>query len=97
LSQTKYHLSDFSSTTTIIRRHHPLQGKTVEVLYVGKTRVVVRLPDGSSFKILRSWTDLDGIVCAELCGDSELSVHGLKELLSLFLALRERTCNRPVR
>ncbi|MDX8404182.1 MAG: hypothetical protein R8K54_07230 [Mariprofundaceae bacterium] len=41
-------------------------------------------------KILRRWTDVDGIACTDLNGDSEISVHGLKELLSLFMALRER-------
>jgi len=41
-------------------------------------------------KILRPWTDVDGIACTDLNGDSEISVHGLKELLSLFMALRER-------
>ena len=41
-------------------------------------------------KILRRWTDVDGIACTDLNGDSEVSVHGLKELLSLFMALRVR-------
>ena len=41
-------------------------------------------------KILRPWTDVDGIACTDLNGDSEISLHGLKELLSLFMALRER-------
>jgi len=41
-------------------------------------------------KILRRWTDVDGIACTDLNGDSEISVHGLKELLSLFMALRAR-------
>jgi len=57
---------------------------------VGKKTVVVRLPDGSSMKILRPWTNVDGIACTDLNGDSEISLHGLKELLSLFMALRER-------
>jgi len=41
-------------------------------------------------KILRPWTDVDGIACADLNGDSEISVQGLKELLNLFMALRVR-------
>ncbi|RLA58810.1 MAG: hypothetical protein DRR04_10105 [Gammaproteobacteria bacterium] len=41
-------------------------------------------------KILRPWTDVDGIACTDLNGDSEITVLGLKELLSLFMALRER-------
>ncbi len=94
LSQTKYYLSDFSSKTTIIRRHHPINGQELELLSVGKTTVVVRLRDGSSMKILRRWTDVDGVVCTELAGDSELSLRGLRELLSLFMVLRERTCRQ---
>ena len=89
-SQTKYYLSNSSSKTTIIRCHHPLIDQQLALLSVGKKTVVVRLPDGSSMKILRRWTDVDGIACTDLNGDSEISLHGLKELLSLFMALRVR-------
>jgi hypothetical protein len=89
-SQTKYYLSNSSSKTTIIRRHHPLINQQLALLSEGNKTVVVRLPDGSSMKILRRWTDVDGIACTDLNGDSEISLHGLKELLSLFLALRAR-------
>jgi len=89
-SQTKYYLSNSCSKTTIIRRHHPLINQQLALLSVGKKTVVVRLPDGSSMKILRRWTDVDGIACTDLNGDSEISLFGLKELLSLFMALRER-------
>jgi hypothetical protein len=91
LSQTKYYLSNFSSTTTITRRHHPLNGQVLELLSVGKTTVVVRLGDGSSMKIPRRWSDVDGVPCQELTGDAVLSLHGLRELLDLFEALRGRT------
>ncbi len=97
LSQTKYYLSDLPAKTTIVRRHHPLQGQALDLLSLGKTMIVVRLPDSSSLKISRRWSDLDGVACAELTGDSQLSVKGLRELLSLFMALRERTQSEPVR
>jgi hypothetical protein len=42
-------------------------------------------------KILRRWTDVDGVACTELAGDSVLSLRGVHELLGLFMALRERT------
>jgi len=90
-SQTKYYLSKSSTKTTIIRRHHPLINQQLALLSVGKETVVVRLPDGSSMKILRRWTDVDGIACTDLNGDSEISLTGLQELLSLFLALRARS------
>jgi len=44
-------------------------------------------------KILRRWTDVDGIACTDRNGDSEISLYGLKELLSLFMALRKRMGN----
>jgi hypothetical protein len=90
LSQTKYYHSNSSTETTIIRRHHPLINQQLALLSVGKKTVTVRIPDGSSMKILRRWTDVDGIACTDLNGDSEISVHGLKELLGLFMALRAR-------
>ena len=90
LSQTKYYHSNSASKTTIIRRHHPLINQQLALLSEGKKTVVVRLPDGSSMKILRRWTDVDGIACTDLNGDSEISLRGLKELLSLFMALRVR-------
>ena len=42
-------------------------------------------------KILRRWTDVDGVAGTELVGDSEITLRGLHELLDLFTALRERT------
>jgi hypothetical protein len=93
LLQTKYYLSNSSSKTAIIRRHHPLYDQQLELLSVGKTTVVVRLPDGSSMKIPRHWIDVDGSTCAELVGESEISLQGLKELLRLFIVLRERIGN----
>ena len=90
LSQTKYYHSNIATKTTIIRRHHPLINQQLALLSVARKTVTVRLPYGSSMKILRPWTDVDGIACTDLNGDSEISVHGLKELLSLFMALRER-------
>ena len=91
LSQTKYYHSNSASKTTIIRRHHPLINQQLALLSVARKTVTVQLPDGSSMKILRPWTDVDGIACTDLNGDSAISVHGLKELLSLFMALRERS------
>ena len=96
LSQTKYRLSDSASGTTIIRHHHPLIGQKLKLLSVGKTMALVRLPDGSSMKIPRRWTDVDGVACPELAGVAELTLHGLHELISLFMALRERARNNTV-
>ena len=81
--QTKYHLSNSCSKTTIIRRHHPLINQQLALLSVGKKTVVVRLPDGSSMKILRRWMDVDGITCTNLTGDLEISLHGQKATQSI--------------
>ena len=51
VSQTKYFLSNLPSKITIIRRHHPLHGRELEVLSAGKVCIVVRLGDGSAAKI----------------------------------------------
>ena len=91
-SQTKYYLSDLSPQLTIIRRHHPLEGQKVDVLRVDKTWVVVRLPDGSSAKVPRRWTNADGDSCPDLVGHAQLCLAGLRELLSLCKALRARQC-----
>ena len=42
-------------------------------------------------KILRRWTDVDGVACTELTGDSVVSLPGLRDLLDLFVVLRVRT------
>ena len=63
LSQTKYYLSNLPNKTTIVRRHHPLQAQSLDLLSPGKAKIVVK---------------------------------GLRELLNLFLTLRERTQNESV-
>jgi len=93
VSQTKYYLSNFPSKITVIRRHHPLHGRELEVLSAGKVCIVVRLGDGSTAKIPRRWTDADGTTqCVELGGDSKFSLSGLRELLKLVEALTGRRC-----
>jgi Family of unknown function (DUF5372) len=78
----------------VTRRHHPLQGRELEVLIQqGKTLLVVRLPDGSTMRIARAWTDADGAAAA---APEELSVtciytpESLRDLIRLVDALRAR-------
>jgi len=92
LSHTAYILRDTPERVRVTRRHHPLQGRELEVLIQqGKTLLVVRLPDGSSMRILRAWTDADGVAAPE-----ELSVtciytpESLRDLIRLVDALRAR-------
>jgi hypothetical protein len=59
-------------------------GQDLKVLSANKSVVVVRLPNGSSLKILRQWTDADGRQSDhELQGESTLSLGRLRELLEL--------------
>jgi hypothetical protein len=44
----------------ITRRHHPLEGQTLEVLRGGQIHIVVRPPDGTPMRVPRAWTDADG-------------------------------------
>jgi hypothetical protein len=44
----------------VTRRHHPLEGRLVEVVTGGPTQIVVRLEDGTVMRLPRAWTDADG-------------------------------------
>ncbi len=61
LSRTKYNLRNVPERVTITRAHHPLRGQVFEVLQGGNERITVRLADGTSMHVSRSWTDADGI------------------------------------
>ena len=92
LSQTAYILRDTPERVKVTRRHHPLRGRDLEVLIQqGKTLLVVRLPDGSTMRIPRAWTDADGGGVPE--GPAVTSVYtpeSLRELIRLVDALRGR-------
>ncbi|MEW6744960.1 MAG: DUF5372 family protein [Planctomycetota bacterium] len=90
-SHTKYYRIPIPARVTIVRRHHPLQGQSFEVLRVGKTHLVVQSADGMSLKLPCEWTDVDGLPPPP--SDSfltKLSVGSIRELLALVAALRAR-------
>ena len=96
MSPTKYYLSNSPAQITVVRRHHPLQGRMLEVQSAGKAMLVVRLADGSAMKLPRCWTDADGARhCGELQGDSEFCLIGLRELLKLVDVLGRRAVPLP--
>jgi hypothetical protein len=40
---------------TVTRRHHPLQGQSLEVVKRGRTQIVVRLGNGTSMRMPSTW------------------------------------------
>jgi len=88
---TYYYRRDTAEHVTVIRRHHPLEGESLEVLKGGQ-HLIVRLRDGSTMRMPRSWTDADGPPTSR---PSQLStvftIDSLRELIALLQALRLRT------
>jgi hypothetical protein len=90
-SQTKHHFQNSEKrVVVIIRRHHPLQGRRFEVLNEGKKHLAIRLEDGSSMRIPRDWTDVDGNpIERELTFGSSLTSEAIRELIELVDAIRQ--------
>ncbi len=75
---------------TITRRHHPFEGETFEVVKSGPRQIVIRVDDGSSMRVPRSWTDADGPPRAE-APEHVFTVDALRELGALVVALAQRS------
>jgi hypothetical protein len=91
-SQTTYHLRDTLGRVTVIRRHHPLEGRCLEVTSAGKSYLIVRLPDTSTLRIERTWTDADGPPTPTARGvDTPLTAAALRELVAIVDALKRRS------
>ena len=75
------------------RPHHPLQGTEVAVLVEGRgDELTVELPDHSTMRMPREWTDADGAGT----GSAErppavFTVQAFRELVELVALLRQRT------
>ena len=89
-SQTMDHIQNSKRrVVVIVRRHHPLQGREFEVLMEGKNYLAIRLRDGSSMKIPRDWTDVDGKANeSEPAIGSILTSEAIRELIELTDAVR---------
>jgi hypothetical protein len=74
---------------TVTRPHHPLQGQTLELVNRGRTQIVVRLRDGTSMRVPRSWTDVDGAPSQPIA-ETIFTPDALLSLLDLVDALRSR-------
>jgi len=82
--------SDTAEHVTVIRRHHPLHGQSLEVLKGGQ-HLIVRLRDGSTMRLPRAWTDADGVAGSPSAQLSTVfTIEALRELLGLLDALKRR-------
>ncbi len=91
LSQTKYYLKDSPLWVKITRPHHPLLDQPLEVLNASKQYLVVRLPDTSTMKLPRAWTDANGAPdSGELRGSEIFTIEALRELTDLVAVLKNR-------
>jgi hypothetical protein len=74
----------------VTRRHHPLHGQALEVVKRGVTQIVVRLGDGTSMRMPRAWTDVDGDPSQHTTTNGIFTAEALRALLDLVYALRAR-------
>lgn len=74
---------------TITRRHHPLLGQQFAVLIEGRKQLAIRLPDGTSMRIPRNWTDMDGEPVDEAPSvDMVFTTQALRELIDLIEVIK---------
>jgi hypothetical protein len=87
--QTKNHIQNSEKRViVIIQRHHPLQGQRFEVVSESKKHVVIRLGDGSSMRIPRDCTDVDGkAIEKEPVSSAALTSETIRELIELIDAI----------
>jgi hypothetical protein len=60
------------------------------VVFGGPRRIVVRLSDGTSMRVPRSWTDADGPSATE-APESIFTIEALRDLADLVQAVARRT------
>ena len=90
-SHTKYHREDLPAEVEVVRRHHPLAGRTFQVLRAGRTFLVLQVDDGSHFKIPKGWTSLAYESANDpLLQDSVFTTASISALLELIQLLSTR-------
>lgn len=92
-SQTPYNLRGCPERVRVTRRHHPLLNQEFEVLFAGGAQLVIRLRDGSTMKVPRAWTDVDGDLqrLHEGTHATHLTLASLRELMGLVETLQRRS------
>jgi hypothetical protein len=88
-SQTQYYRRPPRIEVKVTRRHHPLEGQVLDVTTEGPTQIVVRLSDGTTMRLPRSWTDADGPPPLRP-NEGVFTIDALRELLERIEALRRR-------
>jgi hypothetical protein len=72
-------------------RYHPLFGREMEIIRANKVVLTIRLDDGSTMKMPRTWTNAGGATgILEPSRDSVFTIEGVRELIDLVSALRRR-------
>ena len=75
----------------MVRRHHPLEGRRLEVLAERGKELDVRLRDGTTMRIPRRWTDADGSPGSPAASpDAVFTIDSLRTLIDLVRAFRGR-------
>jgi hypothetical protein len=88
-AQNEYCRSHSPTAITLTRRHHPLAGQALELVQDGPRQLVVRLHDGTTLRVPRAWTDVDGPP-PEPAEESVFIIEALRALLDLVARLRDR-------
>lgn len=90
-SQTTHdHSFRVAIRVTVVRRHHPLLGRSLEVFSERRNDLVLCLPDGSRLQMNRAWTDVDGASEESPQQLTIFTVRSLRELISLTDVLKGR-------
>lgn len=102
LSQTT-HIRDISSSVTVLRERHPLEGRSLTVLGTERRRgillVLVILPDGSRSLIPASWTNWESDGGSLGCGlqSRERCLASLADLLHARAVVDSLLSRRAIR
>jgi Family of unknown function (DUF5372) len=87
--QTQYNSCSKLAEVRIVRRHHPLEGQRVEIVMAGPEKVVARVGDGTTMRMPRAWTDIDGAQSSGVV-DRVFSLDAMLALIELVDVLGRR-------
>lgn len=99
---TEHSKSDIQNTVRIIRPHHPLFGKTVNLVKIWehkkKRYYVIELPDKSHTRIPLDWADQGNSPLPEsLSSEHVFTVQSIREITFIICTLENRSSNNSTR